>query len=163
MSVWTRDGISIDDDPARLDLDVIHGFLSNCYWSPGIPREAVARAIAHSMPFGLYDGDRQIGFARLVTDRMSFAWLADVFVLDGYRGRGLARWLVATILAHPELTTIRRWMLATRDAHGVYAAVGFTPLDGVERYMSLRRVPPWALSVPDTSATDTRPSAAPPA
>lgn len=143
---WDRDGFTISTDPDRLDLAVIHGFLAASYWSAGIPREAVARAIAHSLPFGLYEGDDQVGFARLVTDTVSFAYLADVFVLPAYRGRGLARWLTATILAHPELATVRRWLLATRDAHGVYTAVGFAPLEEPDRYLTIKREPPWQKS-----------------
>jgi GNAT superfamily N-acetyltransferase len=119
---------TISDDPARLDLDVIHGFLSRSYWSPGIPRETVARAIANSICFGVYLGGTQVGFARLVTDRATFAYLADVFVLEPHRGRGLSRALMELVLAHPEAQGLRRWLLATRDAHGLYRKFGFTEL-----------------------------------
>ena len=112
----SHEGFTISTDPAKLDLAVIHGFLTTSYWSPGIARERVERAIRHSLPFGVYEGERQVGFARVITDYTSFAYLADVFVLDAYRGRGLALWLMETILAHPELQDLRRWLLATRDA-----------------------------------------------
>lgn len=149
---WERDGFVVDTDRERLDIQTIHGFLSESYWSPGIPREAVERAIAHSLCFGIYEVDghndtarpeRQVGFGRLVTDMTSFAYLADVFVLPAYRGRGLARWMTSCALAHPELQTVRRWLLSTADAHGVYAAVGFEPLPEPGRYMTIKRVPPW--------------------
>ena len=127
----------ISSDPARLDLDVIHRFLSeDAYWSPGIPRATVERAIKNSFCFGVYlpDGS-QIGFARLVTDRATFAYLADVFVLPQHRGRGISKRLMEAILAHPELQGLRRWLLATRDAHGLYAQFGFKPLANPSRLM----------------------------
>ena len=132
-------GIVVSDDPARLDMEVIHGFLSNAYWSQGIPREVVERALRNSLCFGLYDGDRQVGFARVVTDRATFAYLADVYVLEGHRGRGLSRRLVAALLDHAELHGLRRLMLVTRDAHGVYGKFGFAPLAHPERVMELHR------------------------
>jgi GNAT superfamily N-acetyltransferase len=119
---------TLSDDPARLDLDVIHGFLASTYWSPGIPRETLARAIANSLCFGIYLGATQVGFARLVTDRATFAYLADVFVLEPHRGRGLSRALMELILSHPEVQGLRRWLLATRDAHGLYRKFGFSDL-----------------------------------
>jgi GNAT superfamily N-acetyltransferase len=127
---WRRGAYEISTDVGRLDLDVVHGFLATSYWSPGIPREVVERAARHSLPFGVYEVDgggtaRQVGYARVVTDRATFAYLADVFVLESHRGRGLARWLMEVILAHPELQGLRRWMLVTRDAHGLYERVGF--------------------------------------
>ena len=127
----------ISSDPARLDLDVIHRFLSeDAYWSPGIPRATVERAIKNSFCFGVYlpDGS-QIGFARLVTDRATFAYLADVFVLPQHRGRGISKRLMEAILAHPELQGLRRWLLATRDVHGLYAQFGFKPLANPSRLM----------------------------
>ena len=127
----------ISSDPARLDLDVIHRFLSeDAYWSPGIPRATVERAVKNSFCFGVYlpDGS-QVGFARLVTDRTTFAYLADVFVLSQHRGRGLSKRLMEAVLAHPELQGLRRWLLATRDAHGLYAQFGFTPLANPSRLM----------------------------
>lgn len=130
--------IEVSDDPSRIDLDAVHAFLSRSYWSPGIARERVARAIAHSMCFGVYDGGAQVGFARVVTDRSSFAYLADVYILESHRGRGLAAQLMAAITGHPELQGLRRWLLATRDAHGLYARFGFGPPAAPERLMERR-------------------------
>lgn len=127
----------ISTDPALLDLDAIHAFLSTAYWSPGVPRETVERAIRNSLSFGLYDGDRQAGFARVVTDRATFAYLADVFVLPDYRSKGLGTWLVETVLAHPDLQGLRRWLLATQDAHELYRRHGFTELRWPERLMEI--------------------------
>lgn len=122
------DGYEVSTDPARLDVDVIHGFLREAYWSPGVPREIVERSIAHSLAFGLYAaGGAQVGFARVVSDRATFAYLADVFVLESHRGRGLAVWLVECVLAHPDLQGLRRFHLGTADAHALYARFGFAP------------------------------------
>lgn len=133
------DGYQASDDPARLDVDVIHGFLRTAYWSPGVSRETVEKAIRGSLPMGLYAPDgRQAGFARAVTDRATFGYLADVFVLPAHRGRGLSRFLVTALLEHPDLSGLRRWMLATADAHGVYEALGFTALDDPIRWMALQ-------------------------
>lgn len=138
-------GILFSDDPALVDLDVVHGFLSTSYWSPGIPRRIIERAIRHSLVFGVYDTlarradadlrPAQIGFARVVTDRATFAYLADVFILEPFRGRGLSKGLVAFVMSHPDLQGLRRFMLATRDAHGLYARSGFTALTHPERFM----------------------------
>lgn len=123
-------GYEISTDPARLDLDAIHGFLRTAYWSQGVAREVVERSIAHSLPFGLYAPDgAQAGFARVISDRAVFAYVGDVFVLPDHRGRGLGVWLVETMLAHPELQGLRRWHLATADAHALYARFGFAPSD----------------------------------
>lgn len=132
---WERDGFTISTDPARLDLDVVHGFLATCYWSPGIPLATVQRAIAHSLVFGIYRGDTQVGFARVVSDHTTIAYVGDVFVLEAWRGRGLARWLMECMTAHPELQGLRRWVLLTRDAHGLYEKFGFTPIQNPERWM----------------------------
>ena len=137
------DGYEVDDDPARLDLDTIHGFLRTAYWSPGVARETVERAIEGSIPMGLYAPDGTLaGYARAVTDRATFGYLADVFVLPEHRGRGLSRFLVSALLEHPELATLRRWLLATADAHGVYRALGFAPLENPSRWMALQRARP---------------------
>lgn len=125
--IWQRPPYRILDDPTAVDLDVVHGFLSSSYWARGIPRETVARGLAHSLPFSLYLDERQVGFARAVTDRATFAYLADVFVVEEHRGRGLGAWLVETVLAHPELQGLRRWLLVTRDAHELYLKFGFKP------------------------------------
>lgn len=139
MTRTRPDGYTILDDPAAVDLDVVHAFLAASYWSPGIARERVAQAVAGSLPFTLRAPDGAVvGFARVVTDRVSFGYLADVFVLDAHRGRGLGSWLVECVLAHPDLATLRRWMLATLDAHGLYAKHGFGPVAAPERLMELR-------------------------
>ena len=127
----------ISTDAARLDLDVIHGFLSrDSYWAQGMPRDLLARALAHSLCFGVYGEDGALaGFARIVSDRATFAYLADVFILPAHRGRGLSKRLMEAVTAHPELQGLRRWMLATADAHGLYRQFGFTPLARPERFM----------------------------
>lgn len=135
-----RGDFLISTDRARLDLDVIHGFLTNCYWAKGIPREVVARSIEHSLCFGIYDGSgEQVGFARVISDFATLAYLGDVFVLESYRGRGLGKWLMQCIMQHPTLQGLRRWILLTRDAHGLYQQFGFMPLKSADRYMELHR------------------------
>ena len=138
----------ISTDPSRLQLDAIHSYLTRSYWSPGVPRDVVARAIANSMCFGLYLGEEQVGFARVVTDQATFAYLADVYVLEAHRGQGLSKRLVAVIQAHPDLQGLRRFLLATKDAHGLYAQFGFRPLAAPDRMMEIRRSPPWLQDVP---------------
>jgi GNAT superfamily N-acetyltransferase len=129
-------GYEISTDLARLDVDVIHGYLREAYWSPGVARDVVERSIARSLCFGLYAPDgAQAGFARAVTDGATFAWIADVFVLEAHRGRGLGVWLMQTLLAHPELQGLRRIVLATKDAHRLYERFGFVPLRTPERWM----------------------------
>lgn len=125
MTRTSERSIVVTTDRSRLDLDVIHGFLTTSYWAPGIPRETVARAMEHSLCFGAFDGDRQVGFARVISDRATFAYVSDVFALESHRGRGGGKSLMATIMAHPELQGLRRWTLATRDAHGLYRQFGF--------------------------------------
>lgn len=132
-----RGDFLISTDRARLDLEVIHGFLTNCYWARGIPREVVARSIEHSLCFGVYDGGKQVGFARVVSDFATVAYLGDVFILESHRGRGLSKWLMECITRHPALQNLRRWILLTRDAHELYAKFGFTPVRAPERYMEL--------------------------
>ena len=131
-----RDGYLISTDPARLDLDVVHGELSRSYWAAGRPREVVARSLQHSLCFGLYHGEAQVGLARVVTDYATFAWLCDVFIQEPHRGRGLGVWLIETVVAHPELQGLRRFLLATRDAHELYRKHGFAPLSAPERWMA---------------------------
>ena len=128
---------TISTDPARLDLEVIHGFLYHAYWSPGVPREIVAKAIQHSFCFGLYENNAQIGFARVVTDYASFAYLADVFVLPDQRGDGLGVWLIESIINCPALQDLRSFILVTRDAHGLYRKFGFEAAD--ERRIMVKR------------------------
>jgi GNAT superfamily N-acetyltransferase len=123
---WKRDGYVISMDPHRVDIDATWGFLRDAYWSRGVPRETVERSIAGSIPFGLYAPDgSQAGFARVVTDHATFAWLADVFVLEPHRGKGLARWLVETVISTPPLDRLRLILLGTSDAHGLYERFGF--------------------------------------
>lgn len=117
----------VSADPARLDLDVVHGFLTQAYWSKGIAREVVAKAMQHSLCYGVYRGARQVGYARVVTDFAVMAHLCDVFILPNHRGQGLARKLVALVLADPRLAQVRRWSLSTADMHKFYASFGFTP------------------------------------
>lgn len=125
----------VTTDPARIDRELVYRFLSEAYWSTGIPREVFERSLAGALCFSLLDGDAQVGFARVVTDRATFAYLADVFVLETHRGRGLGKLLLEAIVGHPELQGLRRWVLATRDAHGLYLKYGFTPLHQSDRFM----------------------------
>lgn len=129
--------IVVDTDQSRLDVQTIHRFLTDSYWSRGIPFEVVERSIRGSLCFGLYDGDRQVGFARVISDCTTFAYLADVFVLESHRGRGLGKVLISAVMAHPSLQGLRRWLLATRDAHDLYSQFGFTPLAVPGRFMEL--------------------------
>lgn len=139
---WQHDRIRITDDPEAVDLDVIHPFLSTqVYWSPGVPREVVARAVANSLCLSALDSEEQVGFARLVTDRATFAWLCDVFVLPSHRGLGLGRTLARCAVEHPDVSGARRVMLATRDAHGIYEPLGFTTLAEPGTWMSIRQRP----------------------
>jgi GNAT superfamily N-acetyltransferase len=133
---WQRGDYEIDTNPARLDLDVTHKFLSeDAYWSQGVPREILERAVGNSMIFGAYRDGAQAGFVRVVSDKATFAWVCDVFVLPEHRGQGLGKYLMECVMAHPELQGLRRWMLATRDAHGLYQQYGFTDLHDATRYM----------------------------
>jgi GNAT superfamily N-acetyltransferase len=133
---YRRGELLISTDRERLDLNMIHGFLTNCYWAKGIPREVVARSIEHALCFGIYDGEgAQVGFARVISDFATIAYVGDVFVLDTHRGRGLGKWLMQCITEHPALQSLRRWILTTRDAHGLYSQFGFTSVKAPERFM----------------------------
>jgi len=133
---WRRGEYTISTERSRLDVELIHDFVSNqSYWGRGRAREVVERSIENSMAFGIYHGEQQVGFARIVTDYATFAWVADVFVMPEYRGRGLAKWLMEVILAHPRLQEFRRWVLSTKDAHGLYEQFGFIKLHRPERWM----------------------------
>jgi len=158
---YRRGEFLISTDPERLSLDVVYEFLTHCYWAKGIPREVVRRSIEHALCFGVYESSEevspglakearpgaptdlvrtdivQVGFARVITDYATIAYVGDVFVLDTHRGRGLGKWLMQCIVEHPALRNLRRWILTTRDAHGLYSQVGFTPLKAPERYMEL--------------------------
>lgn len=136
---YRRGDYVISTDQSRLDLNVIHDFLTNSsYWAVGRSLETVKRSIEHSLAFGLYKDDRLVGFARVVTDYATFAWVADVFILEEARGQGLGTWLIEVILAHPELQGFRRWALATKDAHEIYRRFGFSELKRPERWMERR-------------------------
>lgn len=132
---WRRAEFEITTDPARIDLAVVHAFLTTSYWAAGIPLETVERSIRNSLCFGIYNGNHQVGFGRVITDRATFAYLGDVFVLLEYRGKGLAKWMMECIVAHPDLQGLRRWSLLTRDAHGLYSLFGFTELKSPQRWM----------------------------
>lgn len=126
----------ISTDPAKIDVVFVHRFLSETsYWAKNIPFDVVQTSIENSLCFGVYDGAQIIGFARVITDKATFGYLADVFILESYRGQGLSKWLMETILEHPELQGFRRWVLATADAHGLYEQYGFTPLAKPDRWM----------------------------
>jgi len=127
----------LSTDRERLDLDVVHGFLAACYWAKGIPREIVARSTQNSLCFGIYRQGPQVGFARVVSDFATYAYIGDVFVLESYRGQGLGKWMMEAIMRHPLLQGLRRWSLVTRDAHSLYRSLGFTPLKKPENYMEL--------------------------
>ncbi len=132
---WTKDKFTISDDVSRLNLDTICDFLSRAYWADKRPRRVTEKSIQHSLCFGVYDGDRQVGFARVVTDYAVFAYLCDVFIHEEYRGQALGKWMMECIMSHPDLRGLRRWCLVTRDAHGLYSQFGFTELDGPSRWM----------------------------
>lgn len=132
---WHQDGFTISTDPARLDLDAIHEFLRECYWAKDIPRDLCERSIRNAIAFGVYEDRVQVGFARVVSDGATVAYIGDVFILEPWRGRGLSKWLMACISAHPELQGLRRWFLLTRDAHTLYQQFGFAPLRSPDRWM----------------------------
>ena len=134
-----EDALLISDDPARLNRELIHRFLSeHSYWAKGVSPDMVNRSLDHSLCFGVYQAEQQVGFARVVTDFATFAWLADVFVVEDKRGQGVGKKLVAAVLAHPRLQGLRRFMLGTKDAAGLYARFGFKPLAYPERFMEIR-------------------------
>jgi len=133
---WQNGEFIISTDRSRLQISAIHKFLSEeSYWAKERTREQTEKAIKNSLPFGVYKGENQIGFARVVTDYATFAYLGDVFILDEFRGKGLSKWLMQTILSHPDLQGFRRWILATADAHGLYEQFGFSVLKVPERWM----------------------------
>lgn len=146
-----RDNFLISSDRALLNINVVHDYLTNCYWAKGIPRDVVERSIEHALCFGIYEefphlakeakhGARsQVGFARVISDFATIAYIGDVFVLETYRGRGLGKWLMKCITQHPALQNLRRWILTTRDAHGLYSQFGFTPVKAPERFMERHR------------------------
>ncbi|MFN8430818.1 MAG: GNAT family N-acetyltransferase [Spirosomataceae bacterium] len=133
------DGYEISTEHSRLQFDVIHGFLTASYWSAGIPMDTVKRAAENSLCFGIYKKETQVGYARIISDYATFAYLADVFVLESERGKGLSKWLVETIRNHPDLQRLRRWMLITRDAHTLYKKFGFEIAQNPENIMQIAR------------------------
>lgn len=130
-----REQFTISTDPSRLDVAAITDMLARAYWAGGRTSQMIARYLKHSLTFGLYDGSRQIGLARVVSDYTTFAWLCDVFVHEDYRGQGLGKWLLEAVHSHPDLQGLRRWMLATKDAHGLYSQFGWVTLGPPERWM----------------------------
>ena len=136
----TKDDYFISTDSSLLNIDVIYNYLSTeSYWAKNIPKELVIKSIINSLCFGLYQQQKQVGFARVVTDKTTFAYLADVFILEEYRKKGLSKWLIETIQAYPDLQGLRRWMLGTRDAHGLYEKLGWTVLDEDTRKRFMQR------------------------
>lgn len=143
-----RDGFVITTDRGKFDLDAIFAYLNGeAYWCRGVPRTVLEKAVERSLCFGLLDGSRQVGFARMVTDGATFAWLCDVYILESHRGRGLGDWLVATVLEHPDLQALRRIVLATRDAHALYRHHGFELLSQPERWMAIAKPDIYATAV----------------
>ncbi len=140
----------ITTDSARFDLGVIHEFLADSYWARGIPRAVVERSIRHSLAFGAFHGLRQVGFARVITDFATVAYIGDVFVIPEHRGRGVAKLLMRAVLSHSDLQGLRRLLLATRDCHGLYSKFGFKPLAQPDHFMTVHSPNVYQLSVPDT-------------
>ncbi|MEP7135687.1 MAG: GNAT family N-acetyltransferase [Chloroflexota bacterium] len=134
-----KDNFTISTDPARLDLDAIADMLTRAYWASGRPRERTERAISNSLVFGLYDGAKQIGLARVVSDYAVFAYLCDVFIHEEHRAHGLGKWLIETVMSHPDLQGLRRWTLATRDAHELYRQFGWDNMQNPEKWMEILR------------------------
>ena len=132
---WKRENLIVTTDPARQDVEAIHAYLARAYWCKGIPREVVERAVRNSLCFGLFDDAVQVGLARVVTDYATYAYLCDVYVLESHRGRGLGKWLIECVMTHPQLQGLRRFNLATRDAHSLYAQFGFQALRQPEVHM----------------------------
>lgn len=139
---------TISTDPKRLDIDAICDFFTRAYWTKGRPRERTERALANSLVFGLYDGQKQIGLARVVSDYAIFAYLCDVFIHEEYRAHGLGKWLIETVMNHPDLQGLRRWTLATRDAHGLYRQFGWDALQAPANWMEILR--PYPGESPDS-------------
>lgn len=139
VETFERGEYRISTDPGKFDLEAIHAYLVRCYWSPGIPRKTVERAVANSLCFALLHGTEQVGFARVVTDSATFAYLCDVYILEDHQGQGLGKWLMQCLMGHPALQGLRRFSLATRDAHGLYRQFGFRELSKPEVIMEILR------------------------
>jgi len=144
--LWSKGDYEVSTDPARIDALMVHEVLTSSYWAKGIPLETVQESIENSISFGVYHGQQLVGFARVISDRATFAYLADVFILPSHRGRGLSRWLMECIVSHPDLQGLRRCMLATQDAHGLYAQFGFTALKNPASWMEIHRPDVYARS-----------------
>ena len=136
---WQSEDFTISTDPARIDVAAVHAYLTTSYWANGITREAVERSIAYSMPFGVYEAKKQVGFARVITDRTTFAYLSDVFIMPEAQRKGLGKWLIDVIVSHPELQGLRRWLLFTRDARALYEKYGFTDVTGPSLFMERKQ------------------------
>lgn len=136
---WTKDNYRITTDREQINVAYVHGFLGQTYWAENIPLETVRRSIEGSLCFSVFSGDQQMGFARVITDGATFAYLADVFIDESFRGRGLSKWLMEVIIGHPNLQGLRRFLLATKDAHGLYRQFGFQPLNFVDRWMQIHQ------------------------
>ena len=134
---WSKAEFTVSDRKESMDVTMVHGFLTTSYWAKGIEKSTIERAIANSLCLGVFHNEKQIGFGRAITDRSTFAYLADVFILEEYRGRGLGKWLVDCFLEHEELQGLRRWLLATLDAHSLYSQKGFVPLQKPQRFMEI--------------------------
>jgi GNAT superfamily N-acetyltransferase len=128
---------TISTDSSRFDLEMVYDFLTHCYWAEGIPRDMVQRSVDNALCFGVFAEEKQVGFARVITDRATYAYIGDVFILESHRGRGLSKLLMKAIMEHPELQGFRRWSLVTDDAHGLYKQFGFRPVKNPEKYMEI--------------------------
>ncbi len=133
--VWNRDDYTVSTDQAQLDVDAVHAFLAQSYWATNIPRDVVERSLRNALCFGLYQDGAQIGLVRVISDYVTMAYVGDVYVLPEHRGRGLSKWMMECVLAHPDLQHLRRWILITRDAHGLYRQFGFRDLKRPEGFM----------------------------
>ena len=136
---WTKDDFLIATDKSKIDVNYVHWFLTNSYWAGGIPIETVKRSIEGSLCFSVVYFNHQIGFARVITDEATFAYLADVFIDENFRGKGLSRWLMEVIVNYPTLQGLRKFLLATRDAHNLYKQFGFEPLKNADRWMEIHK------------------------
>ena len=134
---FIKDGFIISTEKEKLDINLIHSFLNRTYCAEGISKETIRRSIEGSLCFGVFENDKQVGFARMITDKATFAYLEDVFIIEEYRGRGLSKWLMEVIMSHPDLQGLRRMILVTKDAHGLYRQFGFTPIINVDRWMHI--------------------------
>lgn len=136
--VYERPPYKIYTDPAKVNVTAVHQYLSkDSYWAENVPLETVAKSSQNSLCFSVYENEKQIGLARVITDKATFAYLCDVYILEAYRGQGLSKWLMECVQSHPDLQTLRRFMLATKDAHGLYSQFGFKPTAAPERLMEI--------------------------